>query len=611
MRFLLLTLAAAASACGGASSASIGSHELRIHDIQGPGSASPYEGRVVTTTGIVSGDFQENDRDTSRNLGGFFIQSAEPDADPLTSEGLFVFDGARPRLDVAVGDVVSVTGTVTEFYGETQLAATAVSIVGSASPAPVAVELPAASVATNSDGQLIADLEHVEGMLLRFPQQLTIGNLFGLERYGEIALLAGGRWYGYTNRPAPGADGFAADEQAFAASGFALDDGRRGEYEAPVAYLGDGSRVLRVGDTVSGLTGVMRYSRGSGSAGMEIYRLMPVGDVDFETRNPRPPPPRLEGSLRVAAYNAHNLFLTLDEADARCGPDGRGGCRGADTDAELARQLAKHGAALAAIDADIVALSEIENNGGESLRRLVESVNTRSARAYRYIDTGVVGTDAITNGFIYDSHAVMPAGGHAIIDSGVDPRFDSSRSRPSLAQTFRQQDGGGMLTVVANHLKSKGSSCGDEDPDTGDGQANCNLTRTRAAAALADWLATDPTGSGDADFLVLGDFNAYLFEDPLAALRQAGFVNLLHAEDGATPYSYVFSARSGALDHALASASLLEQVTGVAEWHSNADEPAIRDYNLDNGRNPALFDPDSPYRSGDHDPLIVGLELVD
>jgi predicted extracellular nuclease len=126
---------------------------------------------------------------------------------------------------------------------------------------------------------------------------------------------------------------------------------------------------------------------------------------------------------------------------------------------------------------------------------------------------------------------------------------------------------------------------------------------------MADWLATDPTSSGDADILVIGDTNSYYLEDPLTALGNAGFVNLVESAAGLDSYSFQFRGQSGALDHALASASLVQQITSVVEWHINADEPRVLDYNLEFGRDPGLFDGTTPYRSSDHDPLIIGLDL--
>ena len=163
--------------------------------------------------------------------------------------------------------------------------------------------------------------------------------------------------------------------------------------------------------------------------------------------------------------------------------------------------------------------------------------------------------------------------------------------------------------MAVNHLKSKGSDCDDlGDPDTGDGQGNCNLTRTAAAEALADWLLTDPTGSGNPDFLITGDLNAYAMEDPITTLEAAGYTDLMEVFLGtgfnAGAYSFNFFSQSGYLDHGLVNTSLLTQVTGAAFWHINADEPSALNYNDFN--QPALQNPDE-FRSSDHDPLLVGL----
>ena len=132
-----------------------------------------------------------------------------------------------------------------------------------------------------------------------------------------------------------------------------------------------------------------------------------------------------------------------------------------------------------------------------------------------------------------------------------------------LAQTFEENATGSRFTVAVNHLKSKGSACDDVgDPDAGDGQGNCNGTRTLAAQALVDWLATDPTGSGDPDFLIIGDLNSYAMEDPISAIKAgpddaAGtsddYTNLVKQFLGTYAYSYVFDGQDGYLDHALSS----------------------------------------------------------
>ena len=123
------------------------------------------------------------------------------------------------------------------------------------------------------------------------------------------------------------------------------------------------------------------------------------------------------------------------------------------------------------------------------------------------------------------------------------------------------------FTVAVNHLKSKGSACDDVgDPDLGDGQGNCSQTRRAAAEALVDWLATDPTGSGDPDFIIMGDLNSYAQEDTIDEIKAGSddtvgtsddFTNLISHFNGPYAYSYTFDGQAGYLDHALANASLL------------------------------------------------------
>src|SRR4029450_3317201 len=161
-----------------------------------------------------------------------------------------------------------------------------------------------------------------------------------------------------------------------------------------------------------------------------------------------------------------------------------------------------------------------------------------------------------------------------------------------------------------NHLKSKG--CGGEtggDGDSGDGQGCWKASRTAAAHVCVDWMATHPTGVDDDDFLVMGDFNSYAKEDPISALANAGFGDLGSLQPD--PYSYVFDGQWGYLDYALASPSLAAQVTGTAEYHINADEVPVLDYNTDfksPGQIVSLFAPDQ-FRTSDHDPVVAGLHL--
>lgn len=569
-----------------------GDPATKIHQVQGSGLETPTPGTIVTIEGVVVGDYQQ-----AGGFSGFFVQeeAADADADPLTSEGLFVFNTS---FAVNSGDVVRLRGRAGEFSGMTQLSSLNAFLACSAGanvPA-TAVSLPIASV---------ADFERFEGMLVSFSQTLTATEVFNLGRFGEVSLSGDGRLYTPTAVAAPGAAAQAVLAQNNR-SRIILDDGINSQNIDPTRYPQGGlsaSNTLRVGDTLPGLTGVMDFRFGT-------YRIQPVGGLTWSHTNPRPAAPAsVGGNLTVASFNVLNFF----------NGDGLGGGfpteRGADTAVELQRQLAKEVSALTAIDADIFGLMEIENDAqpNSALEDLVEGLNAATgAGTYAFIDTGVIGTDAIKVALIYKPSAVVPVGAYQILTSSVDPRFIDTLNRPALAQTFEHVLTGQTLTVVVNHLKSKGSPCDSVgDPDTGDGQANCNQTRTAAAAALADWLATDPTGSGDPDFLITGDLNAYTFEDPIRTLESSGYTNLVRQFGGLSAYSYVFQGESGYLDHALATRSLAAQVTGATEWHINPDEPTVLDYNMEfktTNQQSTFYDP-GPYRSSDHDPVIVGLQL--
>ncbi|MCP3994790.1 MAG: ExeM/NucH family extracellular endonuclease [bacterium] len=573
----------------------------KIHTIQGSESASSLVGSLVTIEGVVVGDFQDAGLGANGDLNGFFVQEedADTDADPATSEGILVFDGNTPSVDVAVGDLVRVTGEVTEYYDMTEITnVSTVEVIGTGIASPATITLPWASE---------IEPEQYEGMLVDFPQTLFASGNYNQGRYGEVDLSIGGPLDNPTNVAAPGADALAVRAQNNLRR-IQLDDGSSEQNPQPLPpYIGSDT-TLRTGDTVTGLTAVMNYGYGS-------YELHPTEAVSFTRVNDRPAsPPDVGGTLTVAAYNVLNYFTTLDGGVPICGPVGGHDCRGADNATEFERQRDKIVNALALMDADIVGLIEIENHATDAaLADLVNGVNdVVGAGTYDYVPTGPIGTDAIKVALIYKPAAVSLAGVHAILDSSVDPAFIDTKNRPVLAQTFMDLGSGELVTVAVNHLKSKGSDCDAlDDPDTGDMQGNCNLTRTSAATALVNWLGTDPTGSGSDNFLITGDLNAYAMEDPISAIKGAGYTDLIAAlvgsgfADGA--YSYNYFSESGYLDHALASSGLFSQVTGVGVWHTNADEPSALNYNDYN--QPALYDA-GPYRASDHDPVIVGLELT-
>jgi hypothetical protein len=397
-----------------------------------------------------------------------------------------------------------------------------------------------------------------------------------------------------TDRVAPGAPAIAALDEANRRR-LLIDDGSNVQNPSVVPFLEP--EAVRIGDTATGITGVLSFGFGR-------YRLEPTAPIAFARTNPRPAAPAaVGGDVRVASFNTLNFFTTLGQDN----PD----ARGADTPEELSRQLAKEVAAIVGLDADVLGLMEVENNGATAIATLVDALNAATAPGtYAYITEpvlnapngfgGTFGTDAIKVALVYKPAALTPVGA---AQTSADPVF----SRPPLIQTFERTSGSEPFTVAVNHFKSKGcDGATGADLDQGDGQSCFDAKRVAQATALAGALDTLAVPSP----LVLGDLNAYTEEDPIHLLEAAGYTSVSEtfiADDDR--YSFVFDGLSGELDHGLAGPDLLDNVTGATIWHINADEPLILDYNTEFNP-PGLYQPDA-FRTSDHDPLVIGLDLAE
>jgi predicted extracellular nuclease len=553
--------------------------------VQGPGAQSPMADQSATVEGVVVGDMQTG------GFGGYYLQDGG-DGDAATSDGVFVYSETPA---VSVGDRVRLTGTVSEYFGMTQIRPTSSEVcsTGQVLPAPTEVSLPIADRGS---------LEQYEGMRVTLPQQVTIIEAFNYDRYGQITVSTG-RQFQPTNQFEAGTPEARALAQANAADRIIIDDGRGVQNPDPAIHP-DGAEFtidhrFRMGDHLDGVTGVLDYR-------FDAWAVQPTQGATHTVANPRPTAPALEAPLTVAGANVLNYFTTLRSDDRNA--------RGALTATEFERQEDKIVAMLAGLDADVVGLTEIENNDDVALRALVGALNARVGEGtYRALETGRLGTDAITTAFIYKPAAVTPEGDFKVLDETVDPRFVTSKNRPALAQVFTDTTSGEDLTVVVNHLKSKGSACTDlGDPEDPDGQGNCNRVRTNAARALADWLENDPQLAASGHSLVIGDLNSYAKEDPILALNEAGYVDAIGQHVGPEVYSYVFDGQLGYLDHALASAGLAGHVTDVTVWTNNSDEPDLIDYSMEFKKDAQdmIYAPDT-YRASDHDPVLVGLDLSD
>lgn len=572
---------------------------VSIPAIQGSGAKSPLDGSAVTTSGIV----------TKLLNNGFYLQDADGDNDPATSDGIFIFTSTLPT--VAVGDKVSVSAKVQEYSVSNSAASQAnpltelssvsgITVLSQGNQLPQPVEISLAGLASP------ADLERYEGMLVRITDALTVNQTNFVGSYGQLTVSAGGRTLTPTNVLRPGPDALAL-QAANVARSVVLDDGSAAKFPNPTPYLWQDGTV-RAGDTVEGVTGVVDFGPSTDSAtGPLSYKIHPTAAPVFARPVARPiTPPAVGGNIRVASSNVLNFFTTFTDGTSVPGGGAcpSAGCRGADNLNEFNRQRTKILGALSGLNADVVGLMEIQNSGNFAVQNLVDGLNAMmGANTYAVVPlpAGGTGTDAIRVAMIYKPAKLALMG-----PSMSDP--DAINDRPPFAQGF-QAPNGEKFAVVVNHLKSKGSCGSGANGDTGDLQGCWNLKRQQQAQRLLAWLPTVKSTAGTEDVIMIGDFNSYAKEDPINLLTTSGIVDLIGLFDPAD-YSYVFDASAGRLDHGLGAASVAAKVTGATSWHINADEPEWTDYNTeDKAAGNDWYQP-TPFRASDHDPMLIGLNLV-
>jgi len=578
---------------GGGGSAMLGNcgdESINIGAIQGSAMASTMAGQTLVIEGVVT--------HTVPNLDGYFVQqsAATIDGDVATSDGIFVYHQGLSTFPDN-GEHVRVIGEVTEHFTRTQLSAAEHLACGVGEvAAPPVVTLPI----VNTNGW-----EQWEGMQVVFSQDLNVSNSFDLARFGQLTLSHGRLAIPTNIYPANSAQALALKAQN-ERNRIILDDANNGQNVDDVIFPTGGlshDNSVRIGDSVSGLNGVLDYSFGE-------YRVLATTEPAFNQTNPRHAlGAPAQGVLRVASMNVLNFF----------NGDGLGNgfptSRGADNNDEFDRQSAKIVSAITGLNADVIGLMEIENDGygtNSALAQLTNMLNTaHGENVYSFVDAGgsQLGSDEITVAMIYRSDRVALMGS---AETSSSAPFDFGNRQP-LAQTFKHLANDEVLTVAVNHFKSKGgcSSATGANQDQNDGQGCWNAMRTDAAHGLHRWLATDPTDSGDPDMLIIGDLNAYGKEDPINRLTDLGYSNLVAAFGGLGAYSYGFGGQLGYLDHALASTSLADQVDNTQVWHINADETRALDYNTEHKSAQQLssYFSNDAYRSSDHDPVIIDISL--
>ncbi|MDN4641775.1 ExeM/NucH family extracellular endonuclease [Agreia sp. PsM10] len=598
--------------------------EATIAEIQGTTDTSPLAGETVVTRGVVTASYPTG------GFNGYVIQTPGTGgsldlATHTASDGLFVFSSATVP-QATIGAYVEVTGVVSEYQGLTELTVASDGLTALTDavtpPAPAAVALP-------SDP---AQRESLESMLLAPAGDYTVTDNYDTNYYGSIVLTAGAEpLVTPTSVTEPGSAEYTALVAANAAAAVTLDDGASTNFNSaankskPLPYLTVESPV-RIGAAVT-FTGpvVVDYRFGAWSL-QPTQELTPanaatVQPATFEnTRTPEPLD--VGGDATVASFNVLNYFSTTGDELAGCtyytDRDGdpvtvNSGCdaRGAAEQEDLDRQQAKIVSAINALDADVVSLEEIENSSRFGLDRdasLAELTDTLNAAAgagtWAFVpspEAVPAGEDVIRTAFIYRAAVVETVG-----DSVIDDDTAFSNARYPLAQAFQLIDGGEstrFLTIV-NHFKSKGSGTG-EDADQNDGQGASNASRVRQATALVEFADGLVTDTGIDRVLLSGDFNSYEKEDPIDVILAAGYTDLGEATG---KKSYAFDGAVGSLDHVFASQAAAADVTGTDIWNINSVESIALEYSRYNYNAVDLYSAD-PYRSSDHDPVVVGLAL--
>ncbi|MBN9631607.1 MAG: ExeM/NucH family extracellular endonuclease, partial [Actinobacteria bacterium] len=516
---------------------------VTIAEIQGTGATSPKAGQTVSTVGVVTAAYPTG------GFNGFYLQTpgtggAIDLASHTASDAIFAF-GSSFASSVAVGDYVKVTGAVSEFNGLTEITPTKVDKLDASTvtaPAPATVALPTTD----------AQRESLEGMLIAPQGAFTVTDVYSANQYGEIGLAAGDKpLVQATETARPGTAEYAAAVADNKARSVTLDDGASTNFlsaankSKPLPYLSLTSPV-RVGAPVTFTKPVILDYRN------DVWKFQPTSELTPANAATVQPvtfgntrtaaPANVGGDLRLATFNVLNYFPTTGDQLTGCtfytDRDGNkitvnSGCdaRGAADATNLKRQQDKIVAAINALTADVVSLEEIENSKrfgldrDDALKTLVAALNTAAgSEVWAFVPSPATvpsSEDVIRTAFIYKKAVAAPVGASKILD---DAAF--SNARQPLAQAFKKvgaQDSSAFIAIV-NHFKSKGSGTG-ADADQGDGQGASNASRVKQATALVAFANERKTTLGSDKVLLIGDFNAYLNEDPIKVLTDAGYID--------------------------------------------------------------------------------------
>ncbi|MDH1005302.1 ExeM/NucH family extracellular endonuclease [Acinetobacter junii] len=568
--------------------------------------AQSTQNQNYTIRGVITADYRY-----SNGFSGFYIQTPDSKATPNVSNAIFVYIPASSAVKGGqIGDEVILRGRLTNYQNQLQIDQLQQDIQTcnqnmASLIQPLDLNLPFTSLTENTGNTP----KRYQGMLVKLPQTLTVSENYNFGRYGELSLSLGRLFIPTNLYPALSNEAKALAQQNLL-SKIIFDDGYNNQNRAPwLPQNFSALNTLRSGYQLKNAQGILEYR-------FNAWRVQPIAGANLPevvtTTNPRTTiAVKQTKHIRAAAFNV----LNYDN-----GKNGFPTERGANSQAEFDKQHAKIINALKSIDADVYGLMEIANNGYGSDSAVAYLTKALGPDWKYVIPEGLnqLGTDVIAVAIIYNSKRVQPVNKAAVLDLG-------EKNRSTIAQSFKPVHGGQIFTVIPNHLKSKSCSGVDLnslDTDQKDGQGCWNPTRVKAVEQLTQWIAKNPTQVKNPNILLLGDMNSYAKEDPILAFEKANYKVLINDSkigEGTNAYSYVFGVSSnsdgyggaGNLDHAIADANLYKRVVKAFAWHINADEPTVLDYNEEykTDEQKELFFAADPYRSSDHDPVIVDLDL--
>ena len=512
------------------------------------------EKSILEIRGLVSGVVQDKGQ-----LGGFYIQ----DARYFYKKSVFVNSSEQ----VSVGDEVLLNAIIIEKNNETQLDNVELLKILSHNRF-INVEQISLPI---SDEQW----EELEGCLVEINDNLQISDSYQFNKYGQL-LLSKGELIQETEL-------FDAQDDSLEISHFTLqqelnsiyvDDLSDFKFPKIDSLYTDPFKVV-VGAKCSKIKGfVSQYNK--------TYRVRLVNELIVEQFVP-PILIDLDTDLKIMNFNLYNLF------NGNGKKEGFPTSRGAKSYDAYQLQLKKLASAIYAVDPDILAMMELENDGEDefsSIQQFCDYLNKHGDRQYEIAHThGMIGDYPIKTGIIYDP---------GVVETKYKAQYHNhpNFSRPSLSQRFMYNDSLEFV-LCANHFKSKGSrNAKGLDLDQKDGQASYNYKRTLQAKTLLDIL---DSLYFDENIIVLGDFNAYSQEDPIQALQSTN-LNRLETVN----HSYVYKGKNGSLDHVFVSDNFKDHIDQVQTWNINSIYPSWINYSYN------LAD-SSYFRSSDHNPMIISV----